>query len=111
MPIARPRYTPGQIGHQIAIACLLATLFLQCDLAVANDSEANALAERMLERLGGRSAWAELENTVNGSQQNRTGEPTVVYAVISMDFQQPRFRIETTGPDLHLAGHGEITTG
>jgi len=37
----------------------------------------------MLERLGGRSAWAGLKNTINGSQQNRAGEPTVVFAVIT----------------------------
>jgi hypothetical protein len=29
-------------------------------------------------------------------------EPTVVRATITMDFQRPRFRIETRGPDLHL---------
>ena len=37
----------------------------------------------MLERLGGRSAWAGLKNTINSSQQNRAGEPTVVYTVIT----------------------------
>jgi hypothetical protein len=56
----------------------------------------------MLDRLGGRVAWASLKNTVNGSQQNRAGEPTVVYAVITMDFEKPRFRIETTAQDLNL---------
>jgi hypothetical protein len=60
------------------------------------------LADRMLERLGGRDAWEGLRNTINGSQQNRAGEPTVVYAVITMDFERPRFRIETTAQDLHL---------
>ena len=63
---------------------------------------ADALAEKMLDRLGGRAAWAGLRNTINGSQQNRVGEPTVVYAVITMDFESPRFRIETTAQDLHL---------
>lgn len=66
------------------------------------EPDAGALADMMLERLGGRAAWAGLRNTINGSQQNRTGEPTVVYAVITMDFEQPRFRIETTAQDLHL---------
>ena len=37
----------------------------------------------MLERLGGRSAWAGLKNTINSSQQKRAGEPTVVYTVIT----------------------------
>lgn len=55
-----------------------------------------------LDRLGGRAAWAGLRNTINGSQQNRADEPTVVYAVITMDFERPRFRIETTAQDLHL---------
>ena len=70
--------------------------------AYSQEQEAEVLAERMLERLGGRTAWASLRNTINGSQQNRAGEPTVVYAVITMDFERPRFRIETTAQDLHL---------
>ena len=67
-----------------------------------NAQDAQSLADKMLETLGGRASWASLRNTVNGSQQNRPVEPTVVYAVISMDFEQPRFRIETTAPDIHL---------
>jgi hypothetical protein len=59
-------------------------------------------ADRMLAALGGREAWARVRNTVNDSQQNRVDEPTVVRSVITMDFTQPRFRIETTAPDLHL---------
>lgn len=66
------------------------------------DLDAEALADKMLERLGGRDAWAGLKNTINGSQQNRAGDPTVVYAIITMDFERPRFRIETTAQDLHL---------
>ena len=66
------------------------------------DDAAEAMAERMLDAIGGREAWAALKNTINGSQQNRAGEPTVVYAVITMDFERPRFRIETTAPGLHL---------
>ena len=65
-------------------------------------SGAEKIADQMLEALGGRTVWAELRNTVNGSQQNRVNEPTVVYAVITMDFQKPRFRIETTARDIHL---------
>ena len=67
-----------------------------------SDAAADALAEKMLQAIGGREAWANLKNTVNGSQQNRASEPTVVYAVITMDFEQARFRIETTAEDLHL---------
>lgn len=68
----------------------------------ADVSAANKASEQMLEALGGRKAWAELRNTINGSVQNRVNEPTVVYAVITMDFQTPRFRIETTAQDIHL---------
>jgi hypothetical protein len=68
----------------------------------AQNPDATALADKMLERLGGRANWAALRNTINGSQQNRANEPTVVYAVITMDFERPRFRIETTAQDLHL---------
>lgn len=66
------------------------------------DAEAEARAERMLAAVGGRAAWARLTNTVNDSLQNRLDEPTVVRAVITMDFDRPRFRIETTAPGLHL---------
>jgi hypothetical protein len=59
-------------------------------------------ADRMLAALGGREAWAAVRNTVNDSQQNRVEDPTVVRALITMDFTQPRFRIETTAPDLHV---------
>lgn len=79
------------------------TLFLLHQSALGqSDNPAEALANKMLEAIGGRNAWAELQNTINGSQQNRATEPTVVYAVITMDFDQPRFRIETTAEDLHL---------
>lgn len=78
------------------------TAVLVSPLAYAQDTSAEALTEKMLDRLGGRTAWAGLKNTINGSQQNRAGEPTVVYAVITMDFERPRFRIETTAQDLHL---------
>jgi len=60
------------------------------------------VAERMLTAIGGRTAWASLSNTINDSQQNRLVEPTLVRAVITMDFTRPRFRIETTAPNLHL---------
>jgi hypothetical protein len=63
---------------------------------------AEETAERMLDAIGGRLAWSQLKNTINGSQQNRASEPTVVYAVITMDFEKPRFRIETTAQSLHV---------
>ncbi len=58
--------------------------------------------ERMLAALGGRAAWAAARNSVNDSLQFRLAEPTVVRAVITMDFTQPRFRIETTAPNLRV---------
>lgn len=60
------------------------------------------VAERMLTAIGGRAAWAGLSSTINDSQQNRLDEPTIVRTVITMDFTRPRFRIETTAPNLHL---------
>jgi hypothetical protein len=67
--------------------------------AVTAESE----AERMLNALGGRKAWAAVKNTVNDSQQNRaTGEFPVVRSVITIDFERPRVRIETRGPNLDV---------
>ena len=68
----------------------------------ASTADGRLLADRMLAVLGGRERWAALRNTINDSQQNRAAEPTVVRAVITMDFERPRFRIETTAPGLHL---------
>jgi hypothetical protein len=66
------------------------------------EAAAEVMAERMLQAIGGREAGAAVKNTVNGSQQNRSGEPTVVFAVITIDFEEPRFRIETMANGLHL---------
>ena len=66
------------------------------------DDPADAV-ERMLRALGGRAAWARVTNTVNDSQQNRLVDPAVLRVVITMDFERPRVRIETTGPGLHVA--------
>lgn len=85
------------------LSLLIISILLAVGAAHAGDNnDAEALAQKMLDAIGGRSAWAQLRNTVNGSQQNRAGHPTEVYAVITMDFERPRFRIETTAPDLHL---------
>jgi len=86
-------------------ACLL---FFCCLLAGAASSaepaaDAEAMAERMLSALGGRAGWAGLRNTVNDSLQFRLEEPTVVRAVIRMDFTRPRFRIDTTAPGISVA--------
>jgi hypothetical protein len=84
------------------LMALAAGLCLCSSLATADPPSADEQAARMLAAIGGRAAWAAASNTVNDSQQNRAGEPAVVRAVITMDFERPRFRIETTGPDLHL---------
>lgn len=69
----------------------------------SNPGDAETLAEKMLQHLGGRTAWAQLRGTINDSQQNRVDEPTVVRSVISMDFTAPRFRIDSTAPGLTVA--------
>lgn len=63
---------------------------------------ADSVAERMLDALGGRKAWAELKTLVNDSCQYRVEAPTAVRTVISLDLQRSRFRIETWAPGLHL---------
>ena len=97
MPNNKPRYRAAWAG---LAAIVLSMAAVAAPAQPAGDAE--ALAETMLERLGGRERWAGLKNTINGSQQNRAEEPTVVYSVITMDFERPRFRIETTATDLHL---------
>jgi len=88
---------------------LTALLMLACGIFSASSpaatpaADAGILADRMLAAIGGRAAWAALRNTVNDSLQFRLEEPTVVRAVIRMDFTQPRFRIDTTAPGLALA--------
>lgn len=59
--------------------------------------------EALLAAVGGRVAWAALTGTRNDSQQNRMDEPTVVRAVVGIDFTQPRVRIDTRAPGLRLA--------
>ncbi len=88
------------MGTQARSAAAAAGLQLGTGLRVAED--ADAIAERMLAGLGDRETWARITNTVNDSQQNRADEPRVARAVITMDFERPRFRIETTGPGLHV---------
>lgn len=69
----------------------------------AADAEAQRRLEALLEAVGGRTRWAALTHTRNDSQQNRLDEPTVVRAVITMDFTRPRWRIDTTAPGLRIA--------
>ena len=94
-----PLRSPGYVVRT-TLALLLSLLATGAN--GADVSAAEKAAEKMLEAIGGRQAWAELRNTINGSVQNRVSEPTVVYAVITMDFKEPRFRIETTAQDIHV---------
>ncbi len=81
------------------LAAIPALLALWPALAWA---DAEALAERVLASLGGRAAWAAARATVNDSRQDWDGDPSVLRVVITMDFERPRFRIETRGENLHL---------
>lgn len=83
----------------IVLQLLVAALLLP-GRALAED--AGALADRLLQAVGGRAAWAETRRLLNRSQQNRVDEPTVVVATIRIDFQQPRVRIDTEAPGLKL---------
>lgn len=65
-------------------------------------AEAEQLADRLLRAVGGRANWARATTLVNDSRQFRAEPPHTVRAVISIDLERPRFRIETTGVDLHL---------
>lgn len=88
--------------YRIGAAALLGLYACVSYAADTNASAADAQSRRMLAALGGREAWAAARNTANDSQQNLTGDPSVLRVVITMDFERPRFRIETTGPGLHL---------
>ena len=82
-------------------AALLAAL-VALPLGAHADTAAESAVERMLQALGGRTAWARVTNTVNDSQQDRLAEPAVVRTVITMDFERPRLRIESSAPGLHV---------
>lgn len=66
------------------------------------DTSTEATAERMLEALGGRAAWASLTTLVNDSWQYRTEPPHAVRTTIHLDVTRPRFRIESYATDLHV---------
>ncbi len=91
---------PTSISRVLICLVCIAASFVQPSFAANADAE--ALTDRMLERLGGRDNWAALRNTTNSSLQYRAAAPTEVLSTITMDFDQPRFRIETTGPDVYL---------
>jgi hypothetical protein len=87
---------------RLSIAAFVLAKSSSSAFAASTPPGAEALADRMLAALGGRAAWAAVTNTVNDSQQNWDGEPSVLRVVITMDFTRPRFRIETRGEGLDL---------
>jgi len=91
----------------LPVAAPIALTALTATAAAAGATATTAAAEDGLESLlaavGGRLAWAALTGTRNDSQQNRLDEPTVVRAVVGIDFQRPRVRIDTRAPGLRLA--------
>ncbi len=86
--------------NQFACLFLIASSLTTLQAEDANDTV--PLVDKMLERLGGKTAWANIKNTVNGSMQYRAQGPFEVYSVITMDFTKPRFRIDTTATDVNL---------
>lgn len=81
---------------------VLATALAGAVAPARADEAAAALTEKMFATIGGRAAWAAARSTINVSTQHRAEEPTTVRVTITIDFVQPRFRIETQGRDLHL---------
>lgn len=89
----------SSITNSLRLTGLASLLFLS---APVKAETGDAMAERMLERLGGKAVWASLKNTINGSVQHRVTAPNEVYSVITMDFERPRFRIDTIAEDINL---------
>lgn len=86
----------------VFLACL-ASIHFQPARAATPAADAEGTAEKMLHALGGRAQWARVKNTVHDAQQFRVDEPLEVRGVITMDFESPRFRIDTTAPGLTVA--------
>lgn len=92
-----------QTGFLLVMACNLLLPGAVAQPSPPSLLSAEAQAEKLLAAIGGRGKWAALKNTVNDSQQFRVADPVEVRAVITMDFERPRFRIDTTGPGLKLS--------
>lgn len=97
---SNPRFIPiARIACWLGCAVLLIG---QAAASMPNSPEAEALAEKMLNAVGGRANWAAIRNTVHDAQQFRVDVPNEVRGVITMDFERPRFRIDTTAPGLSV---------
>jgi ABC-type polar amino acid transport system ATPase subunit len=77
----------GQTNFLHVLPILALLLISQAARGESAETAAERMAERMLQAIGGRETWAAVKNTINGSQQYRVTEPTVVYAVITMDIE------------------------
>ena len=99
MSLSARRYDLRTMRARFLFATALVLLAPSAPAAVPPEE---MLAERMLVALGGRDAWARAKNTVNDSRQLWDGDPTELRVVITMDFERPRIRIDTTGRNLNL---------
>jgi len=63
-------------------------------------SDAGKQAEYLLWATGGRSAWANVANTIVYSDLYRKDDGMPVGAVSTIDYREARLRIDTTGPHL-----------
>ncbi len=66
----------------------------------AAPSDADLLADHLLWAIGGRPAWARVTSTVVYSDQYRQSDGTAVGAVSTIDYEQSRLRIDTTGANV-----------
>lgn len=82
------------------LSALVLTVVMGSGFAPQPVETPEQMADRLLRAIGGRARWATVTNTVNDSQQNLVEDPTVLRVVITMDFTRPRFRIDTTEPNL-----------
>ena len=87
-----------RLPARVAMLLFAMLVGLQAPATRASVPDADALAGKMLDALGGRSNWARVKNTVHDAQQYRVAAPLEVRGIIAMDFERPRFRIDTTAP-------------
>lgn len=86
----------------VALLLLIAAAAAHAEGTATARPEAERVAERLLEAIGGRQRWAALRGTVNDSEQHVDEAPYVWRAVIHMDFTTPRFRIDSRSGELHV---------
>jgi hypothetical protein len=99
------QFKNGNDDSRAQLICFFCISLIALSLlpAQASAPDAEAAAEKMLTALGGRANWAKVKNTMHDAQQFRADAPVEVRGVITMDFERPRFRIDTTTPDFKVA--------